>query len=196
MTTFYLIRHAEREGGAELLAGRMPGLHLTPDGRAQARRIARRLAGDPISRVVSSPLERTRETAAPLARARGVDVEICDAIGEIDAGDWTGKTFPELEREERWRQFNRFRSATRIPNGDTIGGVQDRFVREMLRWRDLHGDGHLALVSHADPIRVALAYFLGLSVDLSERIEIGLGSISIVAIDGWGAKVLRLNDVP
>lgn len=195
MTTFYLIRHAEREGDQAMLAGRMPGLHLTAHGRVQAARLARHLAREPIEHILSSPLERTRETAEPLAAARGVNVGISDAIGEIEAGRWTGRMFPELDAsDEEWRRFNRFRSGTRIPGGESAIAVQHRFVGEMLRVRNQHPNTGVALVSHADPIKIALACLLGAPLDFYDRLEIGLASVSVVTVDDWGAKVLRLND--
>src|SRR4051812_40591985 len=121
MTTFYLIRHAERIENQQLLVGRSPGISLTERGRRQAERLARHLANEPIRRIYSSPMERARETAAPLARVKGIEVDVCAAIHEIDAGEWTGKTFPELDATSpAWNQFNRFRSAIPIPGGESM----------------------------------------------------------------------------
>jgi broad specificity phosphatase PhoE len=197
MTTFYLIRHAERTGDQQLLTGRSEGFPLTVLGQAAAERLARHLADEPIRHVYSSPLERARETAAPLAREKGVPVEISVALGEIDAGAWTGRRFPDLDlNEELWRRFNRFRSGVRIPRGEAMVEVQARFVGEMLRLRDEHPVDGIALVSHADPIKIALACFLGAPLDFYDRIDIALGSVSVVELSDWGAKVLRLNEVP
>jgi broad specificity phosphatase PhoE len=197
MAKFYLIRHAERSGDPTQLVARASGVHLTAAGRAAAERLARHLAREPIGHVISSPLERTRETAEPLARQKSVSVEFSDAIGEVDGGAWAGRTFSDLDAgEERWRQFNQFRSATRIPGGEAMVEVQARFVGEMLRLRDAYPHDGIALVSHADPIKIALACFLGAPLDFFHRIEISLGSVSVVELDGWSAKILRLNDVP
>lgn len=196
MTTFYLIRHGERAGDQTMLAGRMDGLHLTNVGREQAEAVARHLADEPIRHVYSSPIDRARETAAPLARSKGVDVTLSPALTEIDTGAWTGNTFAQLDRVEGWRRFNQFRSATRIPGGESMVAVQMRFVAEMLRLRAEFPDHGIALVSHADPIKIALACFLGAPLDFYDRLEIALGSISVVALDDWSAKILRLNDVP
>lgn len=197
MAIFHLIRHAERAGDQQLLVGRNPGVHLTAAGRAHAEQLARMLAAEPITRIYSSPLERARETAAPLARARGLTVGTLDAIGEIAAGDWTGRTFPQLDAEsERWRQFNHFRSGIRMPNGESAVDVQARFVNAMLRLRDEFPSDGIALVSHADPIKIALACFLGAPLDLYDRMEISLGSVSVVRLENWGAKVLQLNWLP
>lgn len=172
----------------------MPGLHLTALGRAQAERLARHLASEPIQHVLSSPIERARETAAPLAREKALEVDISPAITEIDSGTWTGSTFPDLDHVEQWRQFNRFRSAIVIPGGESMVNVQARFVGEMLRLRDTFPNDSIALVSHADPIKIALACFIGAPIDLYDRLEISLASVSVVTLDHWGAKVLRLNE--
>jgi broad specificity phosphatase PhoE len=197
VTTFHLIRHAERSGDQEMLIGRMGGFHLSVNGRRQAERLARRLVREPIKHVFSSPLERARETAAPLARELGLVVEVSPAIGEIDAGGWTGRTFRELDAADpRWRQFNRSRSITPIPGGEAMVDVQARFVGEMLRWREQFPEDAIAIVSHADPIKVALATLLGAPLDFYDRLEIGLGSVSTVAVDAGGSKVERINYVP
>jgi probable phosphoglycerate mutase len=197
VTTFYLIRHAERTGDQGSLTGRGAGFHLSATGRVQAERLARHLAHEPIGHVFSSPLERTRETAEPLAKHHRLRVELCPAIGEIDAGAWTGRTFRELDASDpHWQQFNRFRGGTRIPRGEAMVDVQARFVGEMLRLRAAFPGEGVALVSHADPIKIAIASFIGSPLDFHDRIEIGLGSVSVLALSEWGAKLLRLNDTP
>jgi broad specificity phosphatase PhoE len=197
VTTFYLIRHAQRAGDQEVLAGRVGGLHLTATGREQALRVAHHLAREPIEHVFSSPLERTRETAEPLARARGLEVDVLPGIGEIDTGAWTGRRFPELDADDlQWQQFNRQRTLTPIPRGETALEVQTRFVGEMLRLRETFPDDGIALVSHADPIKYAIVCLLGAPLDFHDRLEIGLGSISVVTLDAGGPKVKRVNEIP
>lgn len=195
MSTFYLIRHAERSGDPQMLAGRLEGYPLTAVGRMQADRLAQHLGREPIAHVFTSPVQRARETAEALARRFGLEANVSIAFGEIDAGAWTGSRFPQLDADdEQWRRFNCFRSGTPIPGGETMVGVQSRFVGEMLRLREAFPDDGIALVSHADPIKIALACFLGASLDFYDRLEIGLGSVSVVALEAWGAKILRLND--
>ena len=194
MTTFYLIRHAERSGDQGLLAGRLPGFRLSSTGQAQAERLARYLGREPIAHVFASPLERTRETAAPLARALGLVVQELAGIGEVDAGEWTGKTFRELDASDaRWRRFNTLRATTPIPGGESALAVQGRFVAEMIRLRAKFPEEGIALVSHADPIKVALATVLGAPLDMYDRLEVGLASVSVVEWSDWGAKVTRMN---
>src|SRR4051812_28142978 len=106
MTTFHLIRHAEREG-MDCMVGCLPGVSLTEKGRAQAEALARHLAAEPITRIFSSPLDRAQQTAAPLARLKNLRVELSPALTEIDAGEWSGRNIEELDaQEEGWRQFN------------------------------------------------------------------------------------------
>lgn len=195
MTTFHLLRHAERSGDQQWMAGRTANVPLTDSGRAQAERLAERLAREPINHLSSSPVQRAQETAAPLARRLGLVVEICDGFHEVEAGEWTGHTFPELDvNDERWRRFNQVRSTAQIPGGETMVGVQARFVEEMLRLRARFPDHAVALVSHADPIKAALAYFLGMPLDFYYRLEIGLASWSTVLIDEGWIRVPRIND--
>ncbi len=151
------------------------------------------LAGENIQHVSSSPMDRAQATAAPLARTRGVEVKIAKGIAEVDYGEWTGKSFDELEGDAEWRAFNSFRSWARIPGGETMLEVQARFVAEMLRLQALYTKDGVALVSHGDPIRAAIAYFLGAPLDLFERMEIGIASVSEVVVDEFGARVVRLN---
>jgi probable phosphoglycerate mutase len=194
VTTFYLIRHAEREGDQQRLVGRAEGVRLSARGRRQAARVAERLAHDSLNHVFSSPMERAQETAEPLARAHGVSVEISHAVTEIDFGGWTGRTFPELAADDEWRKFNAFCSVTCPPNGEGMPAVQARVVGEILRLRKILPDSRVAVVSHGDPIRVAIAYFLGAPLDLFERIEIRLASVSVLTMDEAGARLLRLNE--
>lgn len=194
MTTFYLIRHAERTGDQGMITGRREGFHLSTRGKTQAERLARMLGREPIAHIFASPLERTRETAAPLARELGLVVQNLPAIGEVDAGAWTGKSFRELDASDvRWRRFNRLRATTPIPGGETALAIQARFVGEMLQLQERFPEDGVALVSHADPIRIALACVLGAPLDFFDRIEIDLASVSVVAMDEAGAKVLRMN---
>ncbi len=196
MTTFYLIRHAERDTAADFLPGRAAGIRLTPRGRRQAEALVDHLKSEPIHHLYSSPLERALDTAGPLARDRHLPVQTATALTEIDFGVWTGKRVSELLADGRWRHFNQFRSGTRIPGGETALEVQHRFVHELLRLRDTHPEQGVVCVSHADPIRVALTYFLGMPIDLFDRFEIAPGSLTVLTLAEWGARVLKLNDVP
>lgn len=196
MTTFYLIRHAERDTPADLIPGRTSGVRLTDRGRRQAEAIARRLAGVRIDQIYSSPLERAVETAAPLARDKQLPVELTTELNEGDLGAWTGKRLSDLAADPHWRLFHQFRSGTRAPDGESRYQIQFRVVTELIRLRDGHPDQSIACFSHADPIRFALVYFLGMPLELYERFEIGIGSISTLTLTDWGARVDGLNEIP
>lgn len=191
MTRFLLIRHAATDWVGRGLAGRLPGIHLSDGGRAELASLASRFAAHgPVAAVYSSPLERTRETAAALSPT----VEIRDAFIELDYGHWTGRTVADLESEEEWRQYNYFRSTRRIPGGESMLDVQSRVIGELERLRAQHREQTVAIVSHADVIRAAIVHYLGMSLDHLLRLEIGTASLSIVEVQDWGARLLALNE--
>ncbi|MDV3242442.1 MAG: histidine phosphatase family protein [Methylocaldum sp.] len=194
MTTFLLIRHGAHLLGGDTIAGRAPGVHLSDLGRDQAAEMAGRVAGLPVSALYSSPADRTRETAEFLSERLGLPVQPLETLHEIDLGDWTGRKLEDLRRLETFGRWNSFRSGTRVPNGEAMVETQARIVGEMLRLREKHPDDCIALVSHGDVIKAALAYFLGVPLDLFMRIEIGLASVSIVAIFDHGPWVLCVNN--
>ena len=190
MTTFFLIRHAAHDLLGHAIAGRMSGVSLNAVGRAQAERLAERLASVPFQAVFSGPLERTRETAQPLARRLGLPLHICEEIGELDFGDWTGRTLAELADLPGWQPFNAYRSGTRIPGGELMVEAQTRMVVAMERLRAQYPGGHLALVSHGDILKAALAYYLGVPLDLFQRIGISPASVSVITLSEYGPRIL------
>ncbi len=193
MALFYLIRHATADQTGRVISGRSPGHHLNEHGRQQAQGIARQWAHTRIERVFCSPLERTRETAEPLAGALGLQPQIAADLIEVDFGDWTERTLAELEPLEAWKQWNQFRSTLRIPNGETMPEVQTRMMRAIERLFREFPSGRLALVSHGDPIRTVIAHCLGLPLDFLMRFEISPASVSIVEINTWGPRVQCIN---
>jgi probable phosphoglycerate mutase len=195
VTILFLVRHAAHDLVDRALCGRMPGVRLGEHGRAQAERLAMRLSRESVVAVQSSPLERARETAEPIATRFGLGVEVADALSEIDVGEWSGRPFDELRDDARWALWNAARSVTRAPGGETMLEVQARAVAHLEALRSRFPDLGVVLVSHADVIKAALAYCLGLSLDSLQRFEIAPASLSIVEIGDWGAKVLSLNEV-
>jgi probable phosphomutase (TIGR03848 family) len=194
MTTFLLVRHAATDLVGRTIAGWMPGVHLNQEGRAQAERLAGRLTHVPIAAVYSSPLERARETAAPLATRLGLQVQIREGIGEIHFGEWTGRDFRGLAQVPKWRQFNLLRGSTRIPGGEFMLGVQARMVAELERLRERHPGDVVAVVSHGDVIKAAVGHYAGIPLDLLQRVEISPASVSVVAVNDYGPQILRIND--
>ena len=196
MTTFYLIRHGEKETPDELMVGRMPGVHLSRRGRMQARKLADQLRREKISFIFSSPLERAVETAGPLARAKKLEIRRSAAFQEIDMGDWTGKTKTQLERISNWKHFRRFPGGTAIPKGETLAEAQARVVSEMIRLHARNPNDGIVITTHEDPIRLAVCYFIGAPVNVYEHFKIRLGSVTLLTLDNSRAIVGRLDEVP
>ena len=194
-TTFHLVRHGEHDQVGRTLCGRMPGVVLNATGKQQARAAGRRLAGLRPSRILTSPLARTRETAEIIAEETGGPVEEAQALQEIDCGEWTGKTFEDLHHDPRWKDWNEARSVTRLPGGEMMIEVQARVVGYLEALRRVYESARLILVSHSDVIKAAILFHVGVSLDLFSRIEVAPGSISTLLIGDWGAKLMSLNEI-
>jgi broad specificity phosphatase PhoE len=191
----YLVRHGETNVASSGLYGRNSGVHLNATGKAQAQRVAEYLEEWPVQAIYSSPLERALETAEPLAARKSISVETMDAFNEVDQGDWTGRTWSELHDDPSWRLYNTFRSGTSCPNGEMAVEIQARVVRALHQL--LAGsDRHIVIVSHADVIRAAVAFYAGIPLDLSLRVEISLGSVSTLEVRPDGARIIELNRAP
>lgn len=193
--TLFLVRHGSHDRLGRILCGRMEGVVLSPHGEAEAQAAAHRLGRRSLAAVYSSPLQRTLQTAAPLAEARGVPVETDDDLCEVDVGDWTGLSFQDLAGRPEWRLWNEARSTTRPPRGETIGEVAARAARFIDRARARHPQGEVAAVTHSDVIKAALCQLLGLSFDRHDRLEVSPGSITTVIVGDWGAKLHQMNEV-
>src|SRR5215210_6384313 len=190
MLTLLLVRHALCDHVGRLIAGRTPGIHLNEAGRAQARELSLRFAALPIAAVYSGPLERSRETAGPIAEALGVPLGQADGLDELDFGEWTGRSLEELESEPLWRAFNTFRSSTRIPGGELAGEVVGRALDEVSRFERKHPKRLVVAVSHGDVIRSLVAHYAGMPIDLLLRLEISPASVSAVRIQDHGPRLL------
>lgn len=175
------------------LAGRLPGTHLNEQGRAEAERVAEQLKAKPVRHIFSSPMERARETAEPLARALNAPVQISEAFNEVDFGDWQGAEMQALKANEQWTRWTKFRGGHQLPRGEFVISIQARVVSEMIRFKDQFPGEHIAIVSHGDPIRAALCHWLGIPLDFMVRFDIAPGSISIVALFDDSAVVQGMN---
>lgn len=195
-TLFHLIRHGHYGLVDRALGGRAPGHGLSAPGHAQAARLAADLAATPFASIVSSPMQRATETAAPLAAARGLDTGIEPDLTELDCGEWTGLTFEALRDRPDWQRWNRFRSTAGIPGGETMLAVQARSVAALHRLSGHHGDAELAVVTHADVIKSVLMHVLGIPLDHMGRLEIAPASRSLVAWHDDTARVLAVNLPP
>lgn len=194
MTTFYLIRHGSTDFIGKVLVGRMPGIHLNTEGRIQASRLAERFRGIPISRIYSSPIERARETAEPLSRELGIAVEIAEEVSEVEYGEWTGRPISDLLNDPAWQHYNSFRTGAHVPGGESVLELQNRLAGWLESTRRAHTDERIAVVSHGDPIKAALAHYMGLHLDMFPRFEISPASVSVVQVNDAGACVLALNN--
>ncbi len=193
MTLFLLIRHGMTDAVGEVMYGRLPGWHLNDLGRRQAEAMARQLDAVVPGHLFASPMERTRETAEYVSRRFDLPITINAEIIEIDSGDWTGRTFAQLDADPLWHRYNRFRSITRIPGGEIVSEVQARMVREMDRLYRLYPDAVVALFSHGDPIRSALAAYAGVPLDHLHQLDVRPASVSVVFVDESGGRVLCIN---
>ncbi len=195
MTTVVLmVRHASHDRLGRILCGRMDGVRLSEQGLHEAEDLGRRLAGRRIAAVYCSPLERARQTAAPIAQGQALEVEVDPELNEIDFGAWTGKSFDELHADPDWPTWNRQRGSARPPGGESMAECQARLVLALDRLRERHPNHEVALVSHSDVIKAAIAHVMGLSLDHYDRFEISPGSVSTLVMGDWGAKVQTLNE--
>jgi broad specificity phosphatase PhoE len=194
MTRLVFIRHAATDCFASRLAGRDDNVHLSAVGRVQGQRLAHSLKRRGIGKIYSSPQPRARETAEFLAELLDDKVEIAPELDEIDYGEWTGRSFDELRGIAQWRDFNSLRSCTRIPGGELMIEVQARVLALMESLCQRHPAMTVALVTHADVIRAALAHCLGMPLDLLLRLDISPASISMVVMEPCGPRVLCVNN--
>ena len=193
----YLVRHGSNDYLAKsLLAGRSPEVHLNEQGQAESERLANSLSNAGIQRIFSSPLERAVQTAEPTAKRLGLEIEISPEIHEINFGDWSGRSLRELDRDPAWKNFNLYRSGTRIPNGETMLESQSRMVSFIEKLFRENPNQTIALFSHGDPIKSVFAYYLGIPLDLFTRIEISPGSYSILRLQPWGPQIIAINRLP
>lgn len=194
MARFFLIRHGLNDETGKILSARKPGLHLNATGREQAQRLAAHLAQEPIRAIYSSPMERTLETAAPLAEKLGLEVRIDEGLNEFHFGEWTGYTFEDVDQIEERQRYNHWRGGIRPPSGELALEMQVRVVAAIIHLNARHApDDTLACFTHADPIRAVIAHFAGMPVDLYHRLEISPASLSIVEVGDWGPRILGLN---
>jgi len=194
LTTLYLIRHAENDFMRQhKLAGWLPGIHLNDRGRAQAEALVPLFAGIRLEAICSSPLERTTETAAPLARAHGIAVQRRASLGETRYGRWEGQSISRLRRLKVWPQLQTTPSLVTVPDGESFREIQARIVGELERIIARHA-GAVACFSHADPIKLALAYYLGQPLDLFQRLTVEPASISTLLVQDGRVRVQSIND--
>lgn len=193
-TLILLVRHGQTPTTGKVLPGRAAGLHLAEAGVNQAQRAAERiaeLAG--VDAIYASPLERARETAAPIGKVLKQRVRIHKGLLECDFGDWTGEQLRVLMKKPEWTTVQRSPSTFRFPGGESFTEMQTRMVTALDSIRAAHAGGTVVCVSHADPIKAAVAHAMGTHLDLFQRIVIGTCSVSAIAYSTAGPVVLTVN---
>ena len=195
MTLLLLIRHGENEYTRKgKLAGWTPGVSLNEAGQKQAAALAERLKDAPLKAVYSRPLERARETAAPLAAAHKLNVSVMDGLGEVRYGQWQGQSLKRLARTRLWRTVQGLPSAMQFPGGETFRAVQSRAVEAVEGIVRAHPKAAVAVVSHGDVIKLVVAHYLGLPLDLFQRLSISTASVTVLRLGQGGPHLVKLND--
>ena len=191
-----LVRHGQTPTTGTTLPGRAPGLHLADKGREQAAAVAQRIVEfKKVDAVYASPLERTRETAAPIAKALGQRVRSEKGLLECDFGQWTGRKLKDLMKLPEWRTVQRFPSGFRFPGGESFAEMQSRIAGALERLAARHRGGVVVAVSHADPIKAAAALALGTHLDLFQRIVVSPCSVTAIVYSPDGPVVLTVNSI-
>src|SRR5215207_3410637 len=193
MRLLLLLRHAVTEHTGARLSGWMPGLHLSEEGRRQAEGLAGRLGPVAVDALYASPLERCQETAAVVAGAKGLKIETLEDVGEVRYGEWTGRTLKELGKEPLWKVVQATPSAARFPEGESLFEMQARAVLAVERLREAHPKQTVAVCSHADVIKALVCHYLGMHLDLFQRVVVSPASVTAIAF-GPVPYLVRLND--
>jgi len=197
-TLVLLVRHGQTPTTGKVLPGRAPGLHLADKGLQQAETVAQRIAllqsdKRKVAAIYASPLERTQETAAPIAKALGLRVRRHQGLLEADFGSWTGAELKKLYKLPEWRTVQRNPSGFRFPGGESFTEMQTRICGAIDKLRVAHPGETVVAVSHADPIKAAVAHAMGTHLDLFQRIVVSPCSVSAVLYGVDGPVVLAVN---
>ncbi len=197
MTQILLIRHAVNDFvKTGKLAGWTPGVHLNEEGQSQAMALGKRLADTPIDVLYASPLERTMETAEAIRKHHEhLTIQQTIELGEVRYGDWEGMEINKLTGRKMWQVVQQYPSRAEFPNGETMRGVQTRAVNGVEALVNTHPRETVAVVTHADIIKMILAHFLGMHLDEFQRIVIAPASISMLSLDFGRPYVGTMNDM-
>jgi broad specificity phosphatase PhoE len=192
--TVHLVRHGHHALLQRVLCGRMPGVGLDALGCRQMSACAANVfPPSPNVHVQSSPQRRALQSASILAWRRRLPVEIVAAADELDYGDWTGRTFHELDKDPDWHLWNSRRGIRRPPNGESMRGLQQRVVRHLEQLHDDTVDGTTLIVSHAEPIRAALLHYANIPLDDFLSVTVDPASVSTLCFDRGDVHISRIN---
>jgi probable phosphomutase (TIGR03848 family) len=193
-TRLVLVRHAVTAHTGPLLSGRMAGIDLSEKGVGQADATAQRLAKLMIAAVYASPIERTTQTAQRIAAQHGLEVQALPGVIEADYGDWTGGKIADLAKTDLWKTVQRAPSRARFPGGESLAEMQTRMVTALEAVVGRHPGELVVVVSHADPIKAAIAHYTGVHLDLFQRIVVSPASVTVFELSAHGAAMVKCND--
>jgi len=192
-TLLHLVRHGSNDLLGRRLAGRLPEVHLNAQGLREAELTAEFLAGAGIQHIVSSPLPRAMETAHPLAKRLGLPVEAREEFIEVNFGSWEGRAMADLEADSAWRAFQHNPSLRTYAGGESLVDLQSRVVKGLENLRREWPGKAVALFTHGDVLKVALAWHLGMPLDFFSRIVVSPASVSVVEVSDGQVRVLGIN---
>lgn len=199
-TLIIFVRHGRTPTTGTKLPGRAPNLHLSDEGKSQAEMLAKEIEkssssflGTKVSAVYASPMERTQETAKPIAKTLNLRVRTLQGLNECDFGDWTGRRLRDLSKLKSWSTIQKKPSSFRFPNGESFTEMQNRMLKTVDKILERHPGETVVCVSHADPIKAILASAVGTPLDLFQRIVVGPCSTSVVLYTKERPLVLTLN---
>jgi len=199
MPLLLLIRHGENEFvKAGKLPGRLPGIHLNEKGQKQAHALSDALKDVPIKAVYSSPLERAMETAGPIAEPHNLEIVQEPDLMDTDVGAWQGKSLKVLRHMNAWKVVQQAPSRFRFPEGESFTEAQTRYISALERIIQHHHKPKdiVAVVFHADPIKLAVAHLLGMPLDHFQRLSCDTGSMTALFVSESGANLIKLNQRP
>ena len=193
-TKLVLVRHAVTEQTGPMLTGRAPGVDLSEDGRNQAKALGERLGDVPVAAVYASPIERTTQTGEAIAAHHALPVRALPGVLEADYGEWTGGKLAELAKTDLWKTVQRAPSRARFPDGESLAEMQARMVTALEAVVADHPGEVVVVVSHADPIKAAIAHYTGLHLDLFQRLVVAPASVTVFELSAYGAALVKCND--
>lgn len=198
MPIILLIRHGENEFvKTGRMAGRLPDVHLNERGQQQSKELAEALAHAPIKAIYSSPMERAVETAQPVAEKLGLEIIIRPGLLEADIGEWAGMELKAVRKLPQWKTVQNAPSRFRFPGGESFPDIQTRLVDDIEVIAKLHkGPELVACFLHADPIKLIVAYYMGMPLDHFQRLSCDTASVTILMLGETGAGLLKLNQRP
>jgi probable phosphoglycerate mutase len=198
MPLLLLIRHGENEYvKTGKMAGRLPGVHLNERGRQQAADLAKALADVPLKAIYSSPLERAVETAGPIADGRKIEIQLRPELMDNDIGKWQGRSLKALSRLKKWKIVQQAPSRFTFPEGESFPQTQTRIASCLDEIAASHKPKDVvAVVFHADPIKLAVAHYLGMPLDHFQRLGCDTGSVTVLYVSEMGAHLIKLNQRP